>query len=62
VYLEFNGVAVYYWKRPDWHIGLGRVLLSPWYRVDCCFLTCRSLQGYTMNGLFNFLFTCDMLH
>lgn len=54
-----TGVAVYYWKIPDWHIGLGRGLLSHWHRVDYCFLTCRSLQGYTTNGPFNCLLaTC----
>lgn len=31
VFLEFKGVAVYYEKVPDWHIGLTRVLLSHWY-------------------------------
>lgn len=56
-----NGVAVHYRKIPDWHVGLGRGLLSHWYCVDWCYLICRSLQGYTMNGLFNYLFTCDTM-
>lgn len=51
---SYNGVAVYYQRVPDRHIGLARVLWSHWHVWFVASCLNGLYKGYTMNGLFNF--------